>query len=59
MKRPDEARERNGVAPQGWAREPNTGLARTGVATRAFTALAENMRDYAILLVNPEGIITF
>jgi len=28
-----------------------------GVAARAFTALAENVRDYAIFLINPDGTI--
>ena len=26
---------------------------------RAFAALAENVRDYAIFLVDPDGVITF
>ncbi|HUP89125.1 MAG TPA: PAS domain-containing protein, partial [Longimicrobiales bacterium] len=29
------------------------------IAPRAFAALAENVRDYAIFLMNPEGIITY
>lgn len=33
--------------------------ARSTVAAHAFAALAENVRDYAIFLMNPEGIITF
>jgi PAS domain S-box-containing protein len=28
-------------------------------AARAFIALAENVRDYAIFLMNPQGVITF
>jgi PAS domain S-box-containing protein len=35
------------------------GHARAGVAARAFAALAENVRDYAIFLMDPEGVITF
>ncbi len=40
-------------------RDPYTGIARTGVAHRAFAALAENVRDYAIFLMEPDGVITF
>jgi PAS domain S-box-containing protein len=29
------------------------------IAPRAFTALADNVRDYAIFLMDPEGVITF
>jgi PAS domain S-box-containing protein len=36
-----------------------TGQARPGVAARAFAALAENVRDYAIFLMDPDGTITF
>jgi PAS domain S-box-containing protein len=36
-----------------------TGVARPSVAARAFAALADNVRDYAIFLMNPHGIITF
>ena len=32
---------------------------RLGVAARAFTALADNVRDYAIFLMDPDGVITF
>jgi PAS domain S-box-containing protein len=31
----------------------------SGVAARAFTALAENVRDYAIFLMDPDGTIIF
>jgi PAS domain S-box-containing protein len=41
------------------AREPYRGNARESVANRAFAALAENVRDFAIFLMNPSGIITF
>lgn len=34
-------------------------LTPTGVAQRAFAALAENVRDYAIFLMDPDGIITY
>ena len=40
-------------------RDPYTGLASPNVASRAFAALAENVRDYAIFLMDTEGIITF
>ena len=36
-----------------------TGQASPAVAARAFAALAENTRDYAIFLMDPHGIITF
>jgi PAS domain S-box-containing protein len=36
-----------------------TGLASPGIAERAFAALAENVRDYAIFLLDRDGIITF
>ena len=40
-------------------RDPYAGLASPVVAHRAFAALAENVRDFAIFLLNPDGIITF
>ena len=40
-------------------RDPDPGLGAPGVAHHAFATLAENVRDYAIFLMNPEGIITF
>jgi PAS domain S-box-containing protein len=40
-------------------RDPYLGLAPAGIAHRAFAALAENVRDYAIFLLDPEGVITF
>jgi PAS domain S-box-containing protein len=40
-------------------RDPYRGQAPAEVADRAFAALAENVRDYAIFLMNPEGVITF
>ncbi|HEX8271345.1 MAG TPA: ATP-binding protein [Longimicrobiaceae bacterium] len=45
-----------GAAP---ARDPYTGVAAPGIAYRAFAALAENVRDYAIFLLDPRGVITF
>src|SRR5688572_15346560 len=36
-----------------------TGITPTSIAARAFAALAENVRDYAIFLMNPDGVITF
>ncbi len=44
---------------RGRPRDPYTGRALAGVASRAFAALAENVRDYAIFLMDPHGIITF
>jgi PAS domain S-box-containing protein len=53
----DYAREHvQGSAPP---RDPYRGLAPPGVAHRAFSALAENVRDYAIFLMDTDGIITF
>lgn len=40
-------------------RGPFTGIASPEVAHHAFAALAENVRDYAIFLMNPDGVITF
>jgi PAS domain S-box-containing protein len=40
-------------------RDPYRGRAPAEVADRAFAALAENVRDYAIFLTDPEGVITF
>jgi PAS domain S-box-containing protein len=40
-------------------RAPNAGLAPPTAAARAFAALAENVRDYAIFLMDPAGVITF
>ncbi|HST58059.1 MAG TPA: ATP-binding protein [Longimicrobium sp.] len=48
--------EQAGAAP---ARDPYKGLAASEVAQRAFAALAENTRDFAIFLLDPDGIITF
>jgi PAS domain S-box-containing protein len=40
-------------------RDPYTGRAAPELAHRAFAALAESSRDFAIFLMNPDGIITF
>ena len=40
-------------------RDPYAGIAHPAAAARAFAALAENVRDYAIFLMDPEGVITF
>ena len=37
----------------------NAALNATGVAQRAFVALADNVRDYAVFLMDPNGIITY
>jgi PAS domain S-box-containing protein len=50
-------RQRDEGAPP--ARGLFTGQARASVAARAFAALAENVRDYAIFLMDPDGTITF
>ena len=64
-RRRSEARERapsTGAAGDD-ARAPergaHTGRARADVAARAFAALAENVRDYAVFLLDPDGVITF
>ncbi len=53
------ARERARAAGEEPPRGAHTGQARSGVAARAFAALAENVRDYAIFLMDPAGVITF
>jgi PAS domain S-box-containing protein len=55
-KRGEEIGRDPGAAPP---RDPYRGQAPAEVADRAFAALAENVRDYAIFLIDPEGIITF
>ena len=40
-------------------RDPYLGLAEPGVASRAFATLAENVRDFAIFLMDRDGVITF
>ncbi|HYH80654.1 MAG TPA: ATP-binding protein [Longimicrobium sp.] len=50
---------RQGVERRERSRNPYTGRAPAQVASRAFATLAENVRDYAIFLMNPDGIITF
>jgi PAS domain S-box-containing protein len=37
----------------------NAVFATTGIAQRAFVALADNVRDYAIFLMDPDGIIIY
>ena len=54
-----EARERARAANEEPPRDAHTGQARASVAAKAFAALAENVRDYAIFLLNPDGVITF
>ncbi|MDB4881013.1 MAG: sensor protein [Gemmatimonadetes bacterium] len=54
-----ERRERERAAGAPPARGPFSGQARASVAARAFAALAENVRDYAIFLMDPHGVITF
>jgi PAS domain S-box-containing protein len=40
-------------------RDPYRGLATPGIAAHAFAVLADNVRDYAVFLLDPDGIITF
>ena len=40
-------------------RDPYAGIAAPDMAARAFATLAENVRDFAIFLMDPDGIITF
>jgi PAS domain S-box-containing protein len=58
-----EAREREAAYRRGresaGRRDPELGLAEAEVAHRAFVAFAENVRDFAIFLLDPDGIITF
>jgi len=54
-----EARERARAAGEEPPRGAHTGHARAGVAARAFAALAENVREYAIFLMDPAGVISF
>jgi PAS domain S-box-containing protein len=54
-----ETRERQRAAGEAPVRGLFTGQARASVAARAFAALAENVRDYAIFLMDPDGTITF
>ncbi|HZF67606.1 MAG TPA: ATP-binding protein, partial [Gemmatirosa sp.] len=54
-----ETRERARMAGEEPARAPGIGRARASVAARAFAALAENVRDYAVFLMDPDGTITF
>ena len=58
-RRRGQQRERERSAGATATRDSHAGQAPAGVAARAFSALAENVRDYAIFLLNPEGIITF
>src|SRR5690348_16056162 len=52
-------RERERAAGREPAREPYSGIAPASIAARAFAAHADNVRDYAIFLMDPDGIITF
>jgi PAS domain S-box-containing protein len=52
-------RERERSAGRVPARDADRGRSPAGVAARAFAALAENVRDYAIFLMDREGVITF
>jgi PAS domain S-box-containing protein len=53
-----ELRARQRAAGMEEERDPTTGLGEERVAQRAFAALAENVRDYAIFLMDPQGVIT-
>ena len=54
-----ETRERERLVGRKAPRASHSGIAPVGVAARAFAALAENVRDYAIFLMDPNGVITF
>ena len=54
-----EERERDRMAGREVRRATHSGIAPASVAARAFAALAENVRDYAIFLMDPNGVITF
>lgn len=41
------------------SREEGAGFPSRGVAMTLFAALAENVRDYAIFLMDPDGIVTY
>ncbi len=51
--------ERNRLAGRETPRASHSGIAPASVAARAFATLAENVRDYAIFLLDPHGVITF
>jgi PAS domain S-box-containing protein len=54
-----EERERLRAAGQGPRTDEHHVRVEPGVMEQAFAALAENVRDYAIFLLNPDGVITF
>jgi len=54
-----ELRARQGAEGGTDAPNLNAALEATGVAQRAFVALADNVRDYAVFLMDPDGIITY
>jgi PAS domain S-box-containing protein len=56
-----EERRAHPVSPRPERRASPPGLERRAlrVAERAFPALAENVRDYAIFLMDPHGVITY
>ena len=58
-RRRGEERERERAAGHEPRPDVHAGHAPAGVAARAFAALAENVRDYAIFLLDPDGVITF
>lgn len=54
-----EAAWRRGAAGGEAPRDPHAGIAPREIAAVAFAALAENVRDYAIFLLDADGVITF
>ncbi|MBW3629065.1 MAG: PAS domain-containing sensor histidine kinase [Gemmatimonadetes bacterium] len=54
-----ELRARERAEGGGGPPNPNAVFDVTGVAQRAFVALADNVRDYAIFLMDPDGIIVY
>ncbi len=51
--------QRGREAEKGKRRDPEFGAASPDLMHQAFSALCENVRDYAIFLVNSDGVITY
>ncbi|HLM68628.1 MAG TPA: ATP-binding protein [Longimicrobium sp.] len=54
-----EIRAREPVERDAPPSDPYRAMTSMGVVHRAFSALAENVRDYGIFLTDPDGVITF
>src|SRR3982751_4359473 len=57
--RSPEEREREAAFRRGEDRDRGIERDRAPVTVRAFAALAENVRDYAIFLLDPQGVISY